>query len=67
MPKFLLLPEGLAIRALILGGVVLVGAHQDAVQGAVIVAAAVVGALLHGTGDAVVGTAAGMAVGRVHG
>jgi hypothetical protein len=61
---FSLLPEGLAVGALVLGGVVLVGAHQDPVQGAVVVRPAVMGALLHGAGNAGIGlgAAAGMAV-----
>ena len=63
----LLFPEGLAVGALVLGGVVLMGAHQDPVQGAVVLRTAVVLALLDGAGDTPVG--AGIAVGsiRVHG
>jgi hypothetical protein len=64
----LLLQEGFAVGALVLGWVVLVGTHQNAVQGAVVVAAAVVRTLLHRAGDAVVGIAAGLTeVVRVHG
>ena len=53
-----LLPaEGLAVGALVLGGVGFVGAHQDPVQGAVVLVAAVVSALLDGAFDALVGVA----------
>ena len=51
----LLLPEGQAVGALILGGVALVGAHHDPIQGAVVGVLGVVGALLDGTLDALVG------------
>ena len=63
----LLLQEGFAVGALVLGGVVLVGTHQNAVQGAVVVAAAVVRTLLHRAGDAAVGIAVGLTEAvRVH-
>jgi hypothetical protein len=51
----LLLAEGFAVGALILGGVHLVGTHQDLIQGAVVLVTAVVGALLDGALDALVG------------
>ena len=51
----LLLAEGQAVGALVLGGVALVGAHHDPVQGAVVGALGVVGTLLDGTLDALVG------------
>ena len=50
-----LLAEGLAVGALILGGVGLVGAHQNPVQGAVVLGIAVVSAGLNGAFDALVG------------
>ena len=50
----LLLAEGLAVGALVHGGVALVGAHQDAVQSAEIGIAAVVGALVYGAFNALV-------------
>ena len=50
----LLSVEGLAVGAPILGGVCLVGAHQDPVQGAVVLAGAVVGAFADGTFNALV-------------
>ena len=50
----LLLAEGLAVGALIDSGVTFVGAHQDAVQGAVILGVAVVSALLDGAFDTLV-------------
>ena len=53
----LLSPEGLAVGALVLGGIGLVGAHQDAVQGAVVLGVAVIGAGLDGAFDALVGMA----------
>ena len=53
----LLHPEGLAVGALVFGGVSLVGANQDAVQGAVICVGAVVSALLNGAFNAFVGMA----------
>ena len=49
--------EGFAVGALIHGGVHLVGADQDLVQGAVIGALTVVGALLDRTLDALVAVA----------
>jgi len=51
---FLALTEGLAVGALILGGIGLVGTHQDSIQGAVILAVAVVSAGLNGAFDALV-------------
>ena len=53
----LLLAEGLAIRALILGGVHFVSTHQNPVQRAVVLVLAVISALLDGTLDALVGMA----------
>ena len=44
----LLLAEGHAVGALVLGGVCLMGANQDPVQGAVVLAVAVMGALGYG-------------------
>jgi len=52
---FLLPAEALAVGALVLGGVGLMGAHQDPVQGAVVLMVAVVGAGLDSTFDALVG------------
>jgi hypothetical protein len=51
----LLCPEGLAVGALVLGGVCFMGAHQDAVQGAVVLGIAVVSAGLDGAFNALVG------------
>ena len=51
----LLSPEGLAVGALVLRGIGLVGAHQDAVQGAVVLGVAMVSAGLDGTLNALVG------------
>ena len=51
----LLLAEGHAVGALILGGVALVSAHQNALQGAVVTGAGMVGALMDGALDALVG------------
>ena len=51
---FLLLAEGLAVGALILGGIHLVGTHQNLVQRAVVLAGAVISALLNGAFDALV-------------
>ena len=51
----LLLAEGHAVGALVHGGVCLVGTHLDAIQGAVVLGVAVIGALLDGAGDALVG------------
>ena len=53
-PIQLLHPEGLAVGALVLSGVSLVGAHQDTIQGAVVAVGAVVSALLNGAFDALV-------------
>ena len=52
-----LLAEGLAVGALILGGVGLVGTHQNPIQGAVVLGVAVVSAGLDGAFDALVGMA----------
>ena len=51
----LLLTEGQAVGTLVLGGVALVGAHHDPVQGALVGVLGVVGTLLDGTLDALVG------------
>ena len=48
------LAERLAVGALILGRICLVGANQDPVQGAVILAVAVISAGLNGAFDALV-------------
>ena len=53
----LFLAEGLAVGALIHGGIGLMGAHQDLIQGAEVFAVAVVCALLDGAFDALVGIA----------
>ena len=53
-PNPLALAEGFAVGALVLGGICLVGTHQDAVQGAVVLAVAVVSTGLHGTLDTLV-------------
>ena len=45
------LAEALAVRALVYGRVVFVGAYRDTVQGAVVCAAGVVFALLHRAAD----------------
>ena len=50
----LLCPEGLAVGALVLGGVGFMGAHQDPVQRAVILGVAVIGAGLYSTFDTLV-------------
>ena len=50
----LLLAERLAVGALIRSGIHLVGTHQNLVQGAVVLVAAVMGALLDSTLDALV-------------
>ena len=50
----LLLPEGLAVGALVHGGVCFVSTHQDAVQGAVVGLIAMMGALTDGAFDALV-------------
>ena len=52
--KILLLTEGLAVGALVHGGVALVGAYQDAVQSAVVDIMAVIGALMNSTFNALV-------------
>ena len=52
--KKLLLAEGFAVGALIHGGVLLMGAYQDAVQRAVVLSIAVVSALLNGAFNALV-------------
>ena len=49
------LTEGLAVGALIHGGVYFVGAHQNAVQRAVVLVFAVMGALVHGAFNALIG------------
>ena len=49
------LAEGLAVGALIHGGVYFVGAHQNPVQRAIVLASTVVCALVYGTLDALVG------------
>ena len=51
---FLLFAEGLAVGALICSRIDFVGAHQDLVQGTVVLMAAVMGALLDGALDALV-------------
>ena len=51
---FLLLAERLAVGALILGGIGFMGAHQNPVQRAVVLAVAVVSAGLDGAFDALV-------------
>ena len=55
MGSLLSCPEGLAVGALVLGGVGLVGAHQNAVQRAVVLVLTVVCALLDGALDTLVG------------
>ena len=52
--RFLLLAEGFAVGALIHGRILLMGAHQDSIQGAVVFGIAVVSALLNGAFDALV-------------
>ena len=54
LPESLLLTEGLAVGALICSGIDFVGAHQDLVQRAVVLVAAVMGALLDGALNALV-------------
>ena len=51
----LLLAEGHAVGALVLGGIALVGAHQNALQSAVVTGVGMVGALMDGALDALVG------------
>ena len=53
----LLSVEGHAVGALVHSGIALMGAHQNGIQGAVVLGAAVVGALLYGAFDALVGMA----------
>ena len=50
----LLLAEGLTVGALILGRIHLVGTHHDLVQGAEVLALAMVSALLNSTFDTLV-------------
>ena len=57
-PKGLLLAERLAVGALIHGGIQLMGAHQDPIQGTVVFGIAVIGTLLNGAFDALVCLAA---------
>ena len=52
-----LLAEGLAVGALIHGGIYFMGTDQDLVQRAVVCLIAVVGALVHSTFDAFIGIA----------
>ena len=49
------LTEGLAVGALIHGGVYFMSAHQNSVQRAVVLVFAVMGALVHGAFDALIG------------
>ena len=53
----LLLAEGHAVGALVLGGICLVGTHGDAVERTVVFLLAVMGALADGTFDGLVGMA----------
>lgn len=54
-PKGVLLSaEGLAVGALLIGGVHLMGAHLNVLQRAVVLGVTVIGALLNGAGDALV-------------
>jgi hypothetical protein len=50
----LLSAEGLAVGALLVGGVHLMGAHLNVIQRAVVLGVTVIGALLNGAGDALV-------------
>ena len=59
--------EALAVGALNHSGVALVRAHLDGVQAAELVVLAVVGAVVNGTPDALVGRAGAAAVGTVLG
>ena len=52
--SFLLLAEGHTVGALVHSGICLVGAYQNALQGAVICLVTVMGALLYGAFDALV-------------
>ena len=54
----LLLTEGLAVGALVNGGVGLVSAYKNSIQRTEVFGVAVIGALLNGTFDALVGVAA---------
>ena len=53
----LLLAEGHAVGALIHGGITFVGTHQNPVQGAVVFIAAVMGTLIYGALNGLVGMA----------
>ena len=52
--QMLLFAEGFAVGALIHGRILLMGAHQDSIQGAVVFGIAVVSALLNGAFDALI-------------
>ena len=52
--RVLLLTEGLAVGALVHGGICLMGTDQDSIQRAEVLLTAVVGALLHSAFDALV-------------
>jgi hypothetical protein len=54
-PDKSLLAEGLAVGALVHGRVGFMGAHHDAIQGTVVLGVAVIGALLNGAFDALIG------------
>ena len=54
VPKELFLAEGLAVSALVHGGITFVSANQDTIQSAVVGAAAVICALLNGAFNALV-------------
>jgi hypothetical protein len=56
----LLLAERHAVGTLLRGGIALMGTHQDPLQGAVVLAVAVVSAGLHGAFNALVGMAVHM-------
>ena len=56
-PRKLLLAEGLAVGALIHGGIGLMGTNHDLIQGAVVLGVAVVCAGLDGAFNALVGMA----------
>ena len=56
-PVQLLLAEGHAVGALVHGGIHLMGANQNLVQGAVVLVAAMMGALSDGTFDTLVSMA----------
>ena len=51
----LLLSEGLAVGTLVHAGVCLMGAYQNAVQGAVVLGSAVMGAFIDGALNALIG------------